>query len=183
MLISLAMIAAQAAGMVSNSRPPEVAVIAVQPSAPNVISTGPIVTTSRIARPMAPLPAEIVPLRVRVTAGDRVLFNDVMRVSRSVGANHNESRSEGGRTICTEPNYYGNSQRYSFTVNLSWQDHMPRGPAVRLDVSWQRPMESSDPCIGDGSRTIGLAQTVPLAQGESYTLRGDGGLVVTVSRP
>ena len=182
MLVLIAMVATQAAGMISNSQSPQVVSVAVQPSPPVIMPPPPIVTTSRNAR-LPAVPGEIVPVRVRVTAGDRVLLNDVLRLTRYSGASYQESRTEAPHSVCSAPGYYGNGQRSSLNVSLNLQESVERGHAINVRVEWQRPSDSTDPCFGAGSRSISLAQTVALDLGTSQSLRGDGGLVVTVSRP
>lgn len=165
MIVALLFAAAQDARViaVSNSPPPPMIVAVESRPAP------------------VPTPVQSVPVRVRVTAGSRELFDDTLRVSKSASATYTESRSEAPQSVCSTDRYYGSSERYSLNVQLYLREELPTGPAVNVSVNWQRPSNGAA-CGGEGTRTVQLTQTVPLAAGQSATVRGDAGLTVTVSR-
>jgi hypothetical protein len=163
------------------------ATVAAQPPPPVVTAPLPppiVRLASRaqgdIASPSV-LPVTAVPVRVRVVAGNRQLFDDTLRVTRNAGASYQESRSEAPEAVCTGDRYYGSQERYSLNINLNLRDETPIGPAVNISVNWQRP-SSGVSCGGEGTRTVQLTQTVPLATGQSTTVQGDAGLAVTISR-
>lgn len=183
MFVLLAAAAVQPGVAISNSAPAQPVVVSLQqPSVIGIDARPPIVTSSRIAPPQQAADV-VVPVRLRVAAGNRLLFNDVLRVARNSGASYQENRSEAGATVCHRPGHYGSGERHSLNVNLSWREDSTIGTAVHIDVNWRRPGEGVDPCLDEGSRSIAVSQTVPLAPGETRTIRGDGGLAVTVSRP
>lgn len=166
-------------GMISQATvpPPMIAVAPVPPP--------PIVTSSRrgpdgvVVSDVGLVP--VLPVRIRVTAEGQQLLNDTFRVSRNGGASYQSSRSEAPDSVCPGQRYYGSQERYSLSVNLYLRDDAPTGPAVNVSVRWQRPAKLLT-CNGEGSREVQLTQTVPVAPGQSVTVQGDAGLVVTVSR-
>ena len=121
------------------------------------------------------------PVRVRISAGSQVLFNDTLRVAGFSGASFQQSRSEAPETTCSPERYYGLSRRDSLSVNLYQRDDATAGPMINVTVSWTRPSQTLG-CGGEGTRQVQLTQTVPLKPGQSVTLQGDAGLTVTVSR-
>ena len=152
---------------IQNSRPP--AIVAVRSSAPP-----PIVTI---------LPADgttaAVPVHIRVTSGKQILLEDTLRVGQS-GANFNQNRSEAPETICPTGSSYNYGNRQSLGVQLHLTNTNQAGQVVRVSVNWQRPAGTG--CNGEGSRTVSLSESVPLAAGQTATVTGDAGLVVTLSR-
>lgn len=184
MIVLFAAATMQTGIAVTNARAAEPVVVTLEQPSSTMIDTAPqIVTGSRIARPYPQTPPVVVPVRLRVTAGNRVLFDDVLRVAANSGASHTESRHEAGDAVCFRPGHYGSGERHALNINLSWRQDATVGTAVNVSVNWQRPSEGSDPCVGEGTRTVALSQTVPLSEGGSQTIRGDGGLAVTISRP
>jgi hypothetical protein len=146
---------------------------ATQPSVGEPVLIG----TRRI--PQVTVRSESVPVRIRVSARGRLLFDDVLRVARNSGASYQQYRNEAAETVCAER--YSNSQdRNTLSINLGIREEPPMGPSVSVSVNWQRPSE--DDICGDGTRTVQLSQTVPLAPGQSATIQGDAGLTVTLSR-
>ena len=181
MLILIAAAAAQAAGIATNSKASDAVVVSLELPNANAITTAPpIVAAPRIAsyQQLTPVGAAIA---VRVTAGNRVLFNDTLRVSSGSGASYSESRSEAALSICPAMRPYGSSERSSLSVQLHLRDNQATGPAVNVTVNWQRPAPGAA-CDNDGTRSVQLGQTVPLPHGESTTIAGDAGLLVTLTR-
>lgn len=164
-----------AAAAAQSSGPPPILAVAQAPM-PAVRSR---VAADALLPPVVPVTA--VPVRIRVTAAGRELFNDTLRVTRNASASYQESRSEAPESVCTGERYYSSQERYSLNINLYLRDETPPGPAVNVSVNWQRPSVNVF-CGGEGSRSVQLTQTVPLAPGQSTTIEGDAGLTVTVSR-
>lgn len=133
------------------------------------------------AVPVVVEPSAVAPIRVRVAVGTQTLFDDELRVGRGSGASYSESRSEAPSIDCSADRYYGGGDRSSLSVQLYLRDEVQTGPAVNLNVTWQRPA-STNVCPNEGTRSVSLTQTVPLAPGQSATVRADGGLSVTLSR-
>ena len=163
------------------------AVAASQTAAPPIPAVPPMAAVRMASREpgdiasSAPVPVTAVPVRVRVVAGTRQLFDDTLRVTRNASASYQESRSEAPEAVCSSDRYYSSQERYSLNINLYLRDDNPVGPAINVSVNWQRP-SSSVACGGDGTRAVQLTQTVPLGAGQSATVQGDAGLTVTISR-
>jgi hypothetical protein len=163
--------AAQSGVVTANTVPPPI-VVAVEPPMPPVI---------RATTAMPQQPRVVVPVHVRVAAGNQVLFDDTLRVARSVGASFSQSRSEAPETVCATPYFYGSDNRNSLNVQLYLREDAGGAPAISVNVSWQRPGDSTQ-CGTDGTRSVSMSQSLPLGPGQSATVRGDAGLVVTLSR-
>ena len=167
------LLAAAAQGMaVTASSPPPAIVAAPMPP--------PILAASRT--PVVVQANDVARIRLRIAAGSQVLFDDELRVGRSSGASYSESRSEAPEINCASDRYYGGSgERDSLNVQLYFREEPQAGSAINVNVTWQRPTGTTT-CPSEGTRSVSLMQTVPLAPGESQTIRGDAGLVVTLSR-
>ena len=126
-------------------------------------------------------PVSSVPIHIRVTAAGQELLNDTFRVTSNAGATYQLSRSEAPDAVCAGERYYSSQQRYALNMNLYLRDGSAPGTMVNVSVSWQRPSKVPS-CGGEGSRQVQLTQTVPLAPGQSVTIEGDAGLMVTISR-
>ena len=171
-----------AATAVQAPEPP--AIVAVTPAPPPILSVNaaqPAVVAPRIAMPIRVEQQPAVPIEVRITAGDRLLYTDTLRVARGSGASYSENRNEASTLICPDVSSYERSERSSLTVNLYWQDTGNGSPGVNVSVNWMRP-EVAAGCLPIGSRGVQLTQLVRLAPGESATVRGDAGLVVRLAR-
>jgi hypothetical protein len=147
-------------------------VVAVEPPMPPII---------RAATAMPQQARVVVPVHVRVTAGNQVLFDDTLRVARSIGASFSQSRSEAPETVCPAPRYYGVDNRNSLNVSLYLREDVDGTPGINVSLNWQRPTDMAL-CGADGSRSVSLSQSVPLGPGQSATVRGDAGLAVTLTR-
>jgi len=163
------LLAAQS-GMISNSTSPPPVIIAVPPAPP------PPMLAVR-ASPAKPVVA--VPIHVRVTAGNQVLFDDTLRAAKNSAATFEQNRSEAPVGPCPANRGYGFGNRESLRVQVYLMDNGQSGSGARVTVNWQRP--STPDCGAEGSRTVAVSETVPLAPGQTATVRGDGGLVVTLS--
>lgn len=163
-------------GMVSNSAGPA-APVAIQNSRP------PEIVAVRSSPTVTILPADsataAVPVHIRVTSGKQILLEDTLRVGQS-GANFNQNRSEAPETICPTGSSYNYGNRQSLGVQLHLTNTNQAGQFVRVSVNWQRPAGTG--CNGEGSRTVSLSESVPLAAGQTVTVTGDAGLVVTLGR-
>ncbi|WP_310468274.1 hypothetical protein [Sphingomonas sp.] len=148
--------------------------VVITPSPP------PVVTASRIARPIEQ--SAVTTLHVRVAVAGRSLFDDTLRVGQNSGASFSQTRSEAPALPCAGSRPYSGSTQNSLNIQLYARDNSHQGPGYSVNVSWQRPVAEPD-CSGEGTRGVQLNQTVPLAPGESVTIRGDAGLTVTLTRP
>lgn len=184
MLYAIALVQAATAVATQHPSTPSAAIIALQPARQSgIVIAGqgapPIVAVAAPGFEMTPVPA--MPVHVRVTAAGRELLNDTFRVAPSAGATYQESRSEAPEAVCAGERYYSSQERYGLNVNLYVSDNSSPQMRLNLTVSWQRPSKSPG-CDGAGTRQVQLTQTVPLAPGQTVTLEGDAGLVVTLSR-
>ena len=166
------LLAAQS-GMISNSVGAQPPLITSVPPAP----PPPIIAV----REGSAQPFVAVPIHVRVAAGNQVLFEDTLRTGRN-GASFDQNRSEAPAGPCAPGSGYSYGNRQSLRVQLYLVETGQAGPAVRTSVNWQRPSSTGN-CAPEGSRTVAVSEIVPLAPGQSATIRGDGGLAVTLSRP
>jgi hypothetical protein len=172
--------ATQGLAVTASSPPPPVVVSSDSMRTGGVISAAPTIAVGRI--PVVAQPNEVARVHLRVAAGNRTLFDDDMRVGRSSGASYSESRSEAPEINCSADRYYGGGgERDSLNVQLYYRDEPQVGPAISVNVTWQRPTATTT-CPNEGSRSVSLVQTVRLAPGETETIRGDAGLVVTLTR-
>ena len=130
-----------------------------------------------------PAGAAVIPVELRVTAGNRLLFNDTLRVARNTGASFSQSRSEASASVstCDTSRGYDMSDRHSLNINLYLQENMPGDQRVNVSVSWQRPVPGAE-CAPDATRTVQVTQTVRLDPGRSQVIEGDAGLRVVLSR-
>ena len=166
--------------MIATATAPPPVVVTTSP--PPIIEVLPPASPPPIVRASVPLdPPVVVPVRVRVVAGNRLLFEDTLRVARNASANFSQNRSEAPAKLCASDRYgYGSGQRESLSVQL----YLTEGeglPAVNVTVNWQRPSGTAD-CGPGGSRTVSLSDSVPLKAGQTATLRGDAELIVSLSR-
>ena len=161
------------------------AVTATTPPPPMVVSVpvappAPIMAVGRI--PMVAKANDVARVRLRIVAGSQTLFDDELRVGRNSGASYSVSRSEAPLINCSSDRYYGGGgDRDSLNVQLYYRDDVQGAPAINVNVTWQRPAAGTT-CPNEGTRSVSLVQTVPLASGETETIPGDAGLVDTLTR-
>ena len=121
----------------------------------------------------------VVPIHIRITSGRQVLLDDTLRVGPG-SASFNQNRSEASEAICPNGSPYNSGNRQSLGVQLHLTNNTQTGQFVRVSVNWQRPAGTG--CNGEASRTVSLSESVPLVAGQTATVTGDAGLVVTLSR-
>lgn len=170
----VAFLLALAADQLAATAPASPPIVAVQDSPPPVI-------TPRIAIPVRAEQQPAIPIEVRISAGNRLLYSDTLRVARAAGANYSENRSEASLVVCPDTSSYDRSERSSLNVNLYWQELGNGSPSVNVSVNWLRP-ESATGCAPIGTRGVQLSQVVRLAPGESAEIKGDAGLIVRLTR-
>jgi hypothetical protein len=123
-----------------------------------------------------------IPIRVQVTSGTETLYNGTLRVTRNASASYAESRNEAPESPCESNRYSSSTERYSLSIQINLRDDELVGQAVNVSVEWKRP-SSSLVCGAEGTRTVAMVQTVPLAPGQIAKLQGDANLAVAISRP
>lgn len=161
------LVAAQSGMITNSSSPPPIIAATPSPMPP---------TVGNVSAPYV-----VVPIHVRIAAGNEILFSDTLRVAQNGGANFDQNRSEAPAGPCPANRSYGYGNRQSLRVQLYYLDAAQNGPSVRVTVNWQRPSSTAD-CSSEGSRTVAVSETVPLQLGQTASIRGDGGLIVTLSR-
>ena len=181
MLLLIAAAASQVSGMASSSKAPDAAVLSLEQPNSAGIDVMPRIVAVPLVPPFSHVPPVVVfPISVRVAAGGKILFNDTLRVAAGSAASFSENRSEASLTTCPgRP--YESTERSSLSVQLYLRDNQATGPAVNVSVNWQRPAPGST-CANDGTRSVQLGQTVQLQPGQSATIAGDAGLLVTLTR-
>lgn len=152
------------------------------PAEPAALPPPTITVVPTIVAPLAPPRANdpAFPLKVKITAGKQVLFEDSLLVDALNGASVTQSRSEAAPESC--PNEY----RYcgTPTTGLTFRANQRRGgnnALLGVTVNWSRRTQPAT-CTSYGTRTIMINQTVELAPGKSVRVEGDAGLIVELSR-
>lgn len=173
MIVALLFFAGSAQPVPAPPAPPPIISVPVAPSPLAVARVAPPIIRSE--------PAPAVPIDVRITAGDNLLFSDTLRVARNAGASYSQSRSEASPVLCPGFSGYDRGERSSLNIQLYWRESGGDGPGVSASVNWQRPQGGTD-CAEIGSRGVQVSQSVRLAPGESAVIRGDAGLVVRLTR-
>jgi hypothetical protein len=152
------------------------------PMVATAVSPPPI--TSVPMMPSPPLPSAFRPgppilVDVRVTAGDRVLFADMLRVDTMSGANYSQNRSEAPARACPADRY-GNQQSTAFSVRLHNRVGEVGRKSLSVNVNWSRPVDGGG-CPSGGSRGVSINQVVEVEPGKRSLLTGDGGLRVELT--
>lgn len=145
--------------------------------APLVVTTG-----DRIARPAGSEPfssAERIALRITSPRG--LLWEGTLRVAQNQSASHHQNTSQAAADRCPPGSPYDRSERSHLNVSVNAQHGQQWGLSYRVDVSWQRPVQG-EVCVENGTRTVQINQTIPIAPGETGVIEGDAGLRVQLSR-
>ena len=123
----------------------------------------------------------VIPVEMRVTAGNRLLFDDTLRVARNSAASFSQNRQEASLSACDTSRGYEASDRHALNINLYLQENSPGDQRVNVSVSWQRPVPGQE-CSTDATRMVQVTQTVRLERGQSQEIEGDAGLRVVLTR-
>jgi hypothetical protein len=154
--------------------PPPPVMVTASPPPPMVstmVSPPPVVVPSMMRNAGPP-----VLIDVRVTAGDRTLFADQLRVDSMMGASYSQNRSEAMAHSCPGDRY-DRQLSSSFTLRLNSRSGELGTRLVSVLVNWSRPVDGAD-CASTGSRSVSISQTVTYQPGRPVVLTGDGGLRV-----
>ena len=139
----------------------------------------PPVITPMISPSFPPIDAQSGPpvlVDVRVTAGDRTLFADQLRVDGMMGASFSQNRSEAmARSVPAKR--YDRQQSTTFNLRLNSRIGELGTRLMSVSVTWSRPIDNAD-CVNTGSRSASINQTVTWQPGRPVVLTGDGGLRV-----
>lgn len=143
----------------------------------------PVIITTVDTSPRRPDPARPpVPLRIEVRAGDEVIWSDTLRVAWVGRSSYSVTRDEPHTQRCDQGQLY-NRARQSLKVSLSLSQWPKQGERLRVNIDWSRPNPEDSCSNNGGSRSVSLEQTVQLPAGATRRIEGDGGLVMTVTRP
>ena len=173
MLAVFASIAAQSTGMITASPPPPPVIVALEPSSQSGI------TFSGRPTPGADVPAPY-SVDVTISVEGRTLWKGTLRLARTYSASYNQTVQEAPAEICPGMRSYEATQRTNFGIGLNSQ-FTENQERINVNFSWVRPQPAKS-CGSSGSRTVQINETVPLKNGETVTLTGDAGLVLTLSR-
>ncbi len=151
------------------------------PPPPVMVSPMPVATTLRTTTPR---PA--VMIAVEVMGGAERLWAGQLRVAEYNSASFNSSVNEAPETCPADKSAQGryapNSGRsVQLSISRRNYDRSPSGEDSNFAISagWTRPGVA---CEAGGTSTVSFNRTVALAPGGKAELKGDGGLVVRVSR-
>lgn len=154
-----------------------------------VASPPPIVT---VAPPPPMISAPALPSRtvgpavtfdVEIRLGDEILWTGPMRVAEGAQAQFTRTKNDAPTTQCTDPILrYGGTDTSSLSVRLSRLASRTGEDRFQLTATWSRPGIEKGCSMEQGTRTIGLTQTLTIANNGDLTVHGDGGLAVRLRR-
>lgn len=158
--------------------------VTAPPPPPPIVSarTTPIYADADSAERQKPVQVTDIDAVIRAPSG--VLWQGTLQVARGRESSWSQTRSEPPRTICPAPSHYG-SEREMLSLSLTpvaggMPGAMSGGMAdsVMVNVRWTRRGDGA--C--DGVRTVELRQSVVLADRQTVSVSGDGGLRVELRR-
>ncbi len=162
--------------------------LAIAPPAP--VPAAPVVASAVVAPPIISMgergPRTTETFTVQVRQDDRLLWSgELMRASDGMASFSQQTRES---RACTEgePSYGGRSnliQNSSLSVSIN--PNYPYGEGmVRVSVERTRPYGSAATICGgeEGTSTVRFESRAQLPAGKPVTLRGEGGLSVTIAR-
>lgn len=123
-----------------------------------------------------------IPLRIEVRSNGNILWSDTLKVGFAGQSSHSISRYEPPDQPCGVRGFRANMQS-SLRVDLGFEPGRDAGDKLRANVVWVRPMADQGCERGAGSRSVSLNQIIALEPGATRKIEGDGGLVVTITRP
>ena len=170
-----AMLTAQAR---TNAPPPPVISVNSPPPIVAVPSLPPY-PIPRLHVPDVPAPRPFL-VDTTVSAGDRTLFRDVLRVARGYEASYNQSSNQAPMVPCAGSSSYQSSERSSLRIQLS--NYSDANDRLSVSVHWDRPLPPSAVCQPPGLRGVQLTNIIELKAGETVVLEGDAGLRVSLKR-
>jgi hypothetical protein len=176
MLAILAALAAQTAGVITASPPPQAVVVALQPASQSGIQFG------QPGRPAGPQEAVVpYPVDVIVTAEGQTLYKGTLRLARAFSASYNETVQEAPAEICPGARNFESAQRTNLGIGLNSQ-FVDNEERISVTLSWVRPRVAGASCRFSGSRTVQINDTVTLKPGDTVVIKGDAGLELTLNR-
>ena len=118
---------------------------------------------------------------VTVTAGDRVLYQGTLRTGGSSTARFSEDKTELASDPCVGTAGFFNSERSSFSIQLTPFDTFDDHRRVTVSVDWARPVPTGT-CGPGTARTVRVSQTVQLEPHRPMIINGDASLSVKLVR-
>jgi hypothetical protein len=113
---------------------------------------------------------------VEVSGGGQSLWSGTLRVGYPMGASVERSMTQALPVDCVvDENAGTRAGRNSFQLRLNNPQFPDKQVRMSFSVSWQRPAETC--ADAQFTRGIELSGSLQLADGESVTVTGDGGLV------
>lgn len=113
---------------------------------------------------------------VEVSAGGQSLWSGTLRVGYPTGASVERSLTQALPVDCVvDENANYRAGRSSFRLGLNNPQFPDKQARMSFSVSWQRPAETC--ADAQFTRSVELAGSIQLEDGESVTVTGDGGLV------
>jgi hypothetical protein len=113
---------------------------------------------------------------VEVSGGGQSLWSGTLRVGYPIGASVERSMTQALPVDCVvDENMGTRAGRNSFQLRLNNPQFPDKQVRMSFSVSWQRPAETC--ADAQFTRGIELSGSLQLADGESVTVTGDGGLV------
>ena len=132
--------------------------------------------------PAMPGQAGSEPVSIVIVQGGETLWSGTLKVGRSYGsASYSQSRNEAdepcaGAARQTNPNSMTSSSLNFSISRYNWQQEPD---AFSINLNWSRPIPV---CQGQGNDSYGINRNVTLAQGQSVTIEGTGGLSIRLTR-
>jgi len=167
MVLWLALVGAQLA---------PVAVSAPVSPPPIIVAPAPPVYRADSMRKVDPIVVD-----VTVSAGGAILYQGTLRTAASGMARFSQDKLEVAATPCDGTIAYLNSERSSFSVQLTPMDSIENRGNVTVAVDWTRSV-GTGACGPGTARTVRVSQTVKLEPERPITLAGDAGLLVRLTR-
>lgn len=133
--------------------------------------------------PAMPGQAGLEPVSIVIVQAGETLWSGTLKVGRSYGsASYSQSRNEADEPCAgpVKPNnpYPMTSSSLNFSISrYNWQQE-PDGFSINLN--WSRPISA---CQGQGNDSYGINRNVTLAQGQTVTIEGTGGVSIRLTRP
>ena len=159
-------------------------VAAQSPAAPPPIVATPVPAPPIVITPTAPPPFPMALVPLTLSAGDpgkEILYQGTLRTAPSATARFSQNKNEIAARPCENVTSYLSSENSSFSIQLATMDSSENWVRVNVAVDWTRMVPTAD-CGPGTSRTVRVSQTLKMEPGQTYTLTGDAGLTVRLTR-
>lgn len=144
--------------------------------APALVAPPPLVVRTANATPAG----EAQEYRVEILAGATTLWSGTLRVGPGRAASFNMGKTESAaQSGCPAPPRFESDRS---NLQLSLNSLGGRNEQVRVNLSWQRPIDTPDCAAMGSSRTVALEGTADFTVRRTNDLEGDAGLRVRLTR-